>query len=139
MLEYTNDNDVTDIWYMWDREEAIVLIDGKFYSDDNHQYAMLQYAKDYWTSRNYNLEDSVDMGEAINHTDALFREGKIYGLDLFCDGKGNRYILSHYPNLFNDKQNLALVKNLARERGYRIGTFTCETKLGDKCYLLNVA
>ncbi len=127
---------ITDKWYMWNRDEALVLIEGKFYSDINHQYAMESFAKDYWQEKGYALDDESDMGEAIRYTDHLFRKGEIHGFDLFSDRDNNKYLISHYKRVFEDASLYKLILDYAKKYNYRIGTFTAEDKLGGECFLI---
>lgn len=136
MIKYSKN--VTDIWWQeWLRVEALVLIDGKFYGGSNHQWAMTDYMADYWSSRDYDLEIDSDMGEAIAHTDDLFKQGKVHGFDVFEEGY-TRYLISHYPRAFKDKEAVKCIKTFADKYGYKLGTFMNEEKLGNECYLIEI-
>lgn len=136
---YCLTEDITDKWIDWDRDQAIVLIDDKFYSSENHQYALEEYEKDYWEKMGYYIDEEGDMGEAIRHTDKLFQEGKIHGFDLFIDYEtGNRYLISHYKRAFADKHVVELVSAYAKENHCQLATFLSDTKLSDDCALLEL-
>lgn len=96
-------DDITDQWIHWDRNEAVILANNKFYKSYSHQEAMIAIEDDYWSSRDIDLANDMDLRDACDITDWLFKLGKMHGFDLFTDyGTGTKYLLSHYLKAFED-------------------------------------
>lgn len=142
MTEIIYTKDISDSWEHWDRDEAVLLIDGKFYADYNHQYAMEAYASDYWKKRHYDLEDISDYADACEHTDDLFRKGKIQGFDVFTayskDGCEEQYLISHYRRAFDDSRRAQMSSDYAKKHNYQLGTFCRDEALGGDCWLIDL-
>ena len=135
--------DISEKWKDWDRIEAVILVEGTFYSSDNHQFAMEEYLEDYWKNQGIDLSDESfdrDIDKACHHTDALFKEGKIHGFDLFCPNFNDDkwYLISHYRKAF-ESEAVNQIVNYAKEHGYILGTFMGEENLTDECFIIDVA
>lgn len=125
-----------------DREEAIILINGKFYSSTIHQYAVLQYKENFYEGKIKGKvtvesldEDYLIYGKACDITDECFKKCEMIGLDLFC-GDNEDYLLFHYPQSIKEPNVLELCKKYADVHGYKLGTFIDENKLSDIAQLI---
>lgn len=124
-----------------DRIEAIILVGDKFYENGNHQYAVLDYKADFYFEHGHDLSwDNIDQDSLIDQaslvTDKAFREQEMVGLDLYEGDENKMYLLSHYPQAFNDPNILRLCREYADKHGYLLGTFTDEDMLSKEARLL---
>lgn len=127
--------DITEPIQDWDREEALILVKGKFYSDVNHQYAVMNFMENY----DWDFNENEDCDKAEKETDKLFREGKVVGLDLFVDENEVSYLVCHYPNAFENDETAKQILDYSKEKGYILGCFTDTDKLGNTCYTVELA
>lgn len=121
--------------YDMDREEALIVTeDGFIYSSPiNHQVCMMEMSATYWRDRNIDLseDDDLELEKAIEITDALFRENRLFGFDVYCDSTNN-YLVSHYPQ--NLEKCYEQMKEYAEANNMILATFNKEDHLGCKCY-----
>ena len=123
----------------WERDEALILAEGKWYDGYDHQSAMMEYMEDFWSKKGLDLENDKDFGKACGHTDLLFREGKLYGFDLMEGNDGKTYLISHYRNITQNADAMKCVLQYVKEHGVIFGYYTDNEKLGDKCELVDLA
>jgi len=130
--------------YMMDRIEAmIVTADGFIYENGiNHQYCMLELCATYWSDRNIDLSESneevdyeKELAKAIEMTDTMFRENRLYGFDVYSDGE-NDYLASHYPQ--NLDKCYEQMKEYADDHDMILATFDTRDKLGHKCFEVKI-
>jgi hypothetical protein len=115
--EIIRDSESTGIF---ERETAIMIIDGNWYENDNHQFCLEEYLKDSGTSlkEKYNLsldDDSfdTDIEKVAEITHSMFNDNEAFGFDIYRDRNGNRYLAAHF------EENLVacydLMKNYAQK------------------------
>ena len=125
-MEYTKEIK----WHDMCRTRAVIITnDGTVYEDDNHQYCLQSFSKDYLSD--YNLSDDSDLMDAIKLTDILFREGKFHGFDVF-EGKSTKVLASHYPRAYENENVLRSAIKYAKDNSLILTAFTDADKLGDK-------
>lgn len=122
--------------YLMDRIcVMIVTEDGFIYENDvNHQTCMLEMCATYWSDRGINIDDmdkESEMAKAIEITDTMFRENKLFGFDVYSDLENN-YLVSHYPQ--NLEKCYEQVEKYAKEHDMILATFDERDRLGHNCF-----
>lgn len=121
--------------YDMDREEAMIVTeDGFIYTSPiNHQVCMMEMCENYWKDRNIDMseDEESELAKAIEITDTLFRENKLFGFDVYCDLE-NTYLVSHYPQ--NLEKCYEQMKEYAEANEMILATFDKRDKLGHNCF-----
>jgi hypothetical protein len=92
-----------DKYNLFNRDTAILVIEGKWYESDTHQFCLEDYLVDKGTSlkEKYNLsldDESIDgdMMKVAEITHQMFNDNEAFGFDIYSDMHGNRYLAAHF-------------------------------------------
>lgn len=132
---------------------AVIIFDKKVYRTcSNHQNLMEEIANelrsksarekagklgkilDDWDKQDYDLITGKDADDAIEMTDMLFRQNKLFGFDIYVD-ENETYLVSHYASNLENNECLQTALAYAKKMGYTLGTFESMGSYSVKCYV----
>lgn len=113
-----------------DREVAILVIDGVLYEAYNHQEALEDARKNYFTDLGIDLDCYEDFEKACSITHKMFQDNEAHGFSLYVDydrktETETKYIISHFEENFKSCEEL--IRNYAKENDCILGTFLDES------------
>lgn len=103
-----------------DRDKAILIFNGKIYSDTNHQYALETALNEIGESLNLDLETS-DLNKACDITKKLREGEEIFTLDLFTEDYETYYLICH--NIEGYKAHKEIINCYSKENNYILCVF----------------
>ena len=113
-----------------DRTTAILIFNGKWYEDDNHQFALMQAFNEFgiesWT---YDYVDN-HIDEIATYTNQQTKINQMAALDIY----GEEYLISHY--LENLIKHFQLIHSYAMKHNLKIGYY--QNFESDNCLLLDL-
>ena len=102
-----------------DRDIAVLIYNGKIYTDTNHQYALETALNEYKESLNIDLE--WDLNKAIDVTCEMRQKEELYTLDIFTYDYNEYFLVAYDEKSYYD--NKEMIDTYVKEYGYKLGIF----------------